>query len=179
MNKETLKSFLEEAFAQAKNIAETANQTALFARPSEDKWSAAENLQHLSQSVAQLNNLLAKGKDFMVEKWGKANWQSRPYDEILDLYNQGLKTTFKAFGPFLPVIETGDSVTDLVANFDHLNDQLLAFFENDFTEEQLDTIVIPHPALKALTAREMFYFTALHTKHHASLMVSRLLSVAA
>ena len=174
MNKTALQSCLTEAFDQTKKIALAANSEVFFKRPSPEQWSAAENLQHLSQSAEALNGLLAKGKGFIAEKWGNPSWSSRSYDDILTMYKQGLANGIKAFGPFLPVIETGSDMAGLLQNFDAVNAKTLTFLTQEWSDEDLDSHVIPHPALKALTAREMFYFTALHTRHHAELMLQRM-----
>jgi hypothetical protein len=179
MNKIQLQTCLAEGFTQAKNIALEANPIALFERPNPDQWSAAENLQHLSQSAAALNSLLAKGKIFIQQNWGVPNWQPRSYDTILTIYKEGLANGIKAFGPFVPQLETGNDVGKLVANFDEINSKLIAFLADDWSDDELDSHVIPHPALKALSAREMFYFTALHTRHHAQLMLTRLAALEA
>ena len=36
----------------------------------------------------------------------------------------------------------------------------------NFTEGELDNLVLPHPLLGQLTIREMIYFTIYHVEHH-------------
>jgi hypothetical protein len=36
----------------------------------------------------------------------------------------------------------------------------------NFSEQDLDTIILPHPLLCKITLREMMYFTIYHVKHH-------------
>jgi hypothetical protein len=37
---------------------------------------------------------------------------------------------------------------------------------DQYTEEELDTLVLPHPLLGNLTIREMFYLMGYHATHH-------------
>jgi len=37
---------------------------------------------------------------------------------------------------------------------------------NTYSEQQLDTFILPHPLLGKVTLREMMYFTIYHAEHH-------------
>ena len=37
---------------------------------------------------------------------------------------------------------------------------------NNYSEQQLDTFILPHPLLGKVTLREMMYFTIYHAEHH-------------
>jgi hypothetical protein len=43
-----------------------------------------------------------------------------------------------------------------------------------WSETSLDAVLLPHPLLGKLTAREMLQFTVYHTAHHLNLVLSRL-----
>ncbi|NBX80802.1 MAG: DinB family protein, partial [Flavobacteriales bacterium] len=41
---------------------------------------------------------------------------------------------------------------------------------DNFTEDDLDKYVLPHPLLGKLTLREMLCFTIYHVKHHVEII---------
>lgn len=41
---------------------------------------------------------------------------------------------------------------------------------DSWTEQDLDTVLLPHPLLGKLTVREMLYFTIYHAQHHQMLV---------
>ena len=43
-----------------------------------------------------------------------------------------------------------------------------------FSEQDLDSHILPHPLLGKLTFREMLYFTIYHVQHHQDLMLKYL-----
>jgi hypothetical protein len=53
----------------------------------------------------------------------------------------------------------------LVKKVNYIVDQLSSKV-NHFSEDQLDTLLLPHPLLGKLTLREMLYFTIYHVGHH-------------
>ena len=42
----------------------------------------------------------------------------------------------------------------------------LSYHIDRFSEQELDTLILPHPLLGKLTLREMLYFTCYHVEHH-------------
>jgi len=46
------------------------------------------------------------------------------------------------------------------------NTSVLCSKVEKFTEQELDTLILPHPLLGKLTIREMLYFTIYHVGHH-------------
>ena len=173
MTKPQLLDFLKLGFDEIVTTSQQANEEHFFSRPAENVWSAAENVQHLTQSVQPLVYLMQKPKSYLVEKWGKANWQGRSYDQIVHLYEGVLAQGLRAMGNFVPVIETATDKNMLLTHFQVTNNQLLAVADN-WTEEDLDTYIIPHPVMRNMSVREMLYFTAFHTRHHHTIMQERI-----
>jgi hypothetical protein len=171
MNKTTLIDFLQKGFEEVKASAVTTPQEAFYFKPSDTVWSAAENVQHLIQSVQPLNRLFGRPKSYLAEKWGYANHSPRTYEGIVDTYHVALGTGRTATGTFVPLTPNPD-LKLLLDEFTETNDALVNHLA-DWTEEELDKYVIPHPLMGLLTVGEMMLFTAYHTRHHLEIMEKR------
>lgn len=171
MNKTTLIDFLQKGFEEVESLTTATPKEAFYFKPADTVWSAAENLQHLIQSVQPLNRLLGRPKNYFAEKWGYANHLSRTYEGVVDNYHAALTKSVGATGAFVPLTPNPD-VNLLVTEFTQSNDALINHLA-DWTEEELDNYVIPHPLMGPLTVGEMMLFTAYHTRHHLEIMEKR------
>ncbi len=171
MNKTTLIDFLNEGVNEVVAFAYASPAEAFYFKPAENVWSAAENVQHLSQSVQPLNRLFGRPKTYFLEKWGPAAHPSRSYEEVVGAYHAALNGRQGAAGAFAPLTPTPDAVA-LASEFkqDYLS---LIVHLSEWDEQELEGHVIPHPLMGPLTVREMLLFTAYHIRHHHQIMVSR------
>lgn len=138
-------------------------QEYLFALP--EKWSAGQQLDHLVRSTKPLI-LAVRLPRFLVQLiFGKANRPSKSYDELVEKYLQKIQAGAKATGNFIPPSVGFDKkeslIKELNANVAKINNGL-----NNFSEEDLDNCILPHPLLGKITFREMMYFTIYHVDHH-------------
>jgi hypothetical protein len=130
-----------------------------------NKWPPAQELDHIIRSVSPV--VMAFGLPSFILKWkfGKANRPSKTYDALVDKYHTKLAAGGRASGQFIPkgvpFSERESAVKKLKSLVDKLNNRV-----NLQTEEELDTLILPHPLLGKLTFREMLYFTAYHAVHH-------------
>lgn len=130
-----------------------------------EKWTAGQQLEHIYLSVKPLNQLALLPT--FVLKWifGKANRPSKSYKELVAKYNSKLEQGGRASGRFVPKPVA-------IAQKAHLAKLLretvrkLIYLVDGFSEQQLDTLILPHPLLGKLTLREMLYFTIHHVSHH-------------
>lgn len=171
MNKAILIDFLQERFEEVKSLATTTPLEAFYFKPADEVWSAAENLQHLIQSVQPLNRLFGRPKSYFAEKWGYANRSTRTYEVVVDAYHAALGTGVTATGVFVPLAPNPD-LDLLLDEFKQANDTLVNHL-SEWTEDELDKYVIPHPLMGPLTVGEMMLFTAYHTRHHLEIMEKR------
>lgn len=171
MNKTTLIDFLQKGFEEVKSLAITTSQEAFYYKPDDAVWSAAENVQHLIQAVQPINRLFGRPKSYFAEKWGYANHSSRTYEGIVDAYHAALGTGGTATGAFVPLAPDPD-LNQLLDEFTQTNDALVNHL-TDWTEDELNKYVIPHPLMGPLTVGEMMLFTAYHTRHHLEIMEKR------
>ena len=164
MNKEEILQKLAEGFSLVDETLRKADNAIFYIRK-DNKWSIAENCKHLSLSVKPLNTAFSL-PNFALLFFGRLNRPAKNYDEIVDKYHQKLAEGAVATSQFVPEkISVENSKQDLIQEHKKINDLFLKKVD-DFTEEDLDKYLIPHPVLGKLTIREMLYFTIYHTLHH-------------
>ena len=169
MNKKEILQKLAEGFSIVDDTLRNADEVVFYQRK-DNKWSIAENCKHLSLSVKPLNTAFSL-PNFALLFFGKLNRDARSYDEIVDKYHQKLSEGAVATPQFIPEkISVENNKIELVDELKKINDSFLKKV-NDFTEEDLDKYLIPHPVLGKLTIREMLYFTICHTLHHQKAII--------
>lgn len=164
MTKETLKNTLENSFKSIANDVENIEEAKFFA-PIGEKWSVAENILHLTQSVKMFNQAMALPKPFLEQQFGKIDRPTFSYDDTVAKYQEVLSTGVVARGAFVPNMPENPSKEILMNSF-LKHHQALADFLNDWSEEDLDQYCVKHPVLKNLSIREFYYFMNYHTLHH-------------
>ena len=144
-----------------------------FVAQPNNKWSAAETLQHLFLSTRALNRALSSPRDFF-NQWPRADRPSRSSEEIIAAYHAALAgLTAAAPDSVLPRAEDIATRADVTERFDGITQELMTTLEN-WTEADLDQYQVPHPRLGLLTVREFFLFSAYHILHHLEPMRLRL-----
>jgi len=100
--------------------------------------------------------------------FGQANRPSRTYAALVEKYQQKLAAGYRASRQYLPPpVELADRkklAQRLQKQVENLRQRSMKY-----SEDQLDTLLLPHPLLGKLTLREMLYFTAYHVEHHQQL----------
>lgn len=135
-----------------------------FFYKSGEKWSIAENVQHLFLAVNPINIGLALPL-FLLKIFGGSE-KSRSYDTIVSLYQEKLSEGATASLPFIPkAIHTEGKKEKIISTFIKAHHKLMGLL-SELTEEQLDSYNMPHPILGKITIREMLFFTLCHIKHH-------------
>ncbi len=134
-----------------------------------EKWSAAEHLDHLLKSVQPVNLALLLPNFVLKMMFRKANRPSKSYEELVEKYKAKLSAGGKAPKAFAP---KKISFNERETNLKKLESLAAAIAKktNKYSDEDLDTLILPHPLLGKLTLREMLYFTAYHCTHHQQLI---------
>ncbi|MES2520171.1 MAG: DinB family protein [Bacteroidota bacterium] len=162
MTKQEIIQKLSEGFSIVET---TINNTDIFYQRKDEKWSVAQNVKHLILSVKPLN-LAFTLPNFALLFFGKLNRNPRNYEEIVAKYHQKLAEGGVSTGQFSPKEGIVNQDKDaLIKEFQTINTIFLRKVE-EFSEEDLDKYLLPHPLLGKLTLREMLYFTIYHTLHH-------------
>lgn len=131
--------------------------------PFNNKWSAAEQLDHIIKSVAPVKVAFSMPRFLLRIFFGKANRPSKNYDQLVVKYQSKLAAGGKAPGRYIPVKKS--NVSNETAKLDAIVETLCNKAAG-FTENELDMLLLPHPLIGKLTLREMLYFTLYHVQHH-------------
>jgi len=134
-----------------------------------DKWTTAQQLDHLTKSIKPLVMILNKPKFIMRYLFGKPNRDVRSYDQVVDKYLLKLKGGGKASGQFIPGKLDSSDKKKLLNNYTKYSEKLERVV-NKFNEDELDSYLLPHPLLGKMLLREMLFFTIYHTQHHCKSM---------
>jgi hypothetical protein len=138
-----------------------------FFYQSAGKWSAAQQVRHLT--IAADNTKLAFALPKFIVRWyaGKPNRPSRSYDELVAKYKLKLLQGGKASGRFIPrPLSASYGKQKMLYQFKASMDKLMHAIQSKWKEPQLDQYIAPHPLLGKITLRELGYFTIHHTYHH-------------
>lgn len=131
----------------------------------EHKWSAGQQLEHIVICVKPLVKALGMDKKMLEQTFGVAAGAGKTYDELLALYVTKLNTGGKAPDRFVPQPVLSNQRETLTAGLVKLVMELNHTLER-FTEQELDTLCLPHPLLGTISIREMLYNTIYHVEHH-------------
>lgn len=166
MNKQAIISLLEknhETFIL--KIASLSDSN--FNRTLADKWTSSQQLEHIIKSVKSVDMAFGLPMFVLKMKFGLANRPSKTYTELVKKYLKTLedKKDYEIPSEFapdeIPLVRKEKSLKKLKKIVSKLADRI-----SRFSEEELDTYILPHPLMGKLTLREMLYFTAYHVKHH-------------
>ena len=142
-----------------------------------DKWSIAQNTEHLTIS-ANTTRLAFSLPKFIVKIYaGKPNRDSRTYDELVNKYKLKLQQGGKASGRFIPQKIVGEDKIVMLSRFKKSMNKLTDTIKNKWDDNNLDKYIAPHPLLGKITLRELCYFTIYHTYHHLNIIKGRLTAV--
>lgn len=166
MNKSEIIMAAENSFSQLSESCHIIDETLFFKRP-ENKWSIAENIQHLIIST-NTTSLAYRLPKFMV-RWlgGTPNRPSRTYEALKDKYYHKLSEGGTASSRFVPKpIEIKSGKNKLLKNWHITTAKFIKSLTKNRTEKDLDGYLVKHPLLGRITLRELCYFTIFHTEHH-------------
>jgi hypothetical protein len=161
----------EKAFHRFTAFCEGLPAERFFFQPADNKWSVAQNLQHLAISVKTTTAAYALPKFLVRLIGGKPNRPSRTYPELVAKYQRKLADGAKAKGRFIPrPVKPGTKKEDLVNNWRQFTTIYLQALKKNWPDELLDHYIVKHPVLGKITLRELCYFTIYHTEHHLNIV---------
>ena len=170
MTKNEISAAAATIFNQLTDTCNTIKETDFFERPGE-KWSVAENIQHLVLSTR--TTTLAYSLPRFLVRWiaGTPNRDSRSFDELKEKYYKKLEAGGVATGRFKPKpIAEKYGKPKIMANWKNATAKFISAFEENRTEKDLDNYLVKHPLLGRITLRELCYFTIFHTVHHLNII---------
>lgn len=129
-----------------------------FQRKPSEKWRLGQQLEHIIKSVKPVNMAFGSPMFVLKMKFGTANRPSKSYEALVEKYLKVLEENqdYVVPGRFapeeIPHKLKGQKLKELKGLVQKLVSRLAKF-----TEEGLDTHILPHPVLGKLTLREMLY----------------------
>ena len=152
----------------------SATDTRTFHFQPEEKWSIAQNVEHLIIS-ANTTKLAFSLPKFIVKIYaGKPNRNSGTYDELVNKYKLKLQQGGKASGRFIPQkIRENEGKDVMLERFKKAMNKLTDTIKRKWNDNNLDNYIAPHPLLGKITLRELCYFTIYHTYHHLNIIKER------
>ena len=138
---------------------------AQFIHSGQNKWSAGQQLEHIYLSIKPLEKALLLPRFLLRLFFGKAHQPSHRYDLVVEKYMDKLANGAKATPKYSPALVSNDKRETLIKSLRHSLYKLTSLIKK-FKEEDMDSVLLPHPLLGKLTLREMLYFTIYHVKHH-------------
>lgn len=138
-----------------------------FQRKPKLKWTAGQQLEHIIKSVQPLDMALGLPLFVLKMKFGLANRPSKAYEALVSKYQKALEdnSDFKMPSEYAPSEIPWQKKEETLEKLDKLIHKLHGRLQK-FSEEELDTYILPHPLMGKLTLREMLYFTIYHVQHH-------------
>ena len=139
------------------------------------KWTTAQHIVHLVQSMKPLNKALLIPKLALKMKFGKANRSPRDYEQVVNRYQEKLKSAQGIVSPFSKEMPnpTTDEISLWMKKLEKEKDKLVSSVDNKWKEKDLDTCLLPHPLMGRMLVREILMWNAYHTEHHLKLIIDR------
>jgi len=162
--KQSIIDGLNEVYDLVTKEIENLDQTQ-FNHRLEDKWSIAENLQHLILGSFPIASGLKSNK-LMLRALGKPFDAGLSYSGLLANYQEALADGRARSTPKYTPKETVFDKTELLSNWTSIKHKLVDRLDEKWREKDLDKFTFPHPILGKLSVRQILYFTIFHTLHH-------------
>lgn len=136
-----------------------------FKRKIEEKWTAAQQFEHIHLSTKPLKLALKLPAWFLKWYIGKANRPGKTYEELVAKYKFKLAQGGRAGKGFIPKDIDIQQRNALAQKITKTIESICKSLKK-YSEQELDNLILPHPLLGKLTMREMMYFTIHHVQHH-------------
>ncbi|HMV13961.1 MAG: DinB family protein [Chitinophagales bacterium] len=166
--KQEIKIELNAVFAQLTELVNTTDANR-FKKSKNGKWNIAQNIDHLTLSNNITMMALHTPKMALKQLYNTNNRTNWNYEEVVWKYQLQLNTGAKASLPFVPKLGY-IPVKSILVRLWKLSCVALLKSLDAWSENDLDTYIIPHPIIGKITARELLYFTIYHCKHHLQTM---------
>ena len=132
-----------------------------------EKWSTSQHIQHLTDSLQLLNTILSYPIFFLKYKFGTSNKEPRDYNIIAEKYEHKIlvdQERVRTLNQRLkkPALKERERLLTKL----QIQQKKLQYKTKKISEKNLDTLLIPHPLMGKITAREIIMWTAHHTEHH-------------
>jgi len=163
MKKSEIIKKLEQEFKSIDQLLHQLSEKQIFSEQLNQKWSIAENIEHLILATKPLVWLFSN-PEIMSSNWGHSDRASRQYNDVVDLYLENIGTPGETTDTFTPANMKYTKLS-MIQKFQHIYSSLQKNV-SVLSEQDLDQYQIPHPKIGLLTCKEFLFFTHYHTAHH-------------
>ncbi len=173
MNKEAIADLLESKQQALFNWLEQQDSERWETGP-ENKWTIGQHILHLLQSIKPLNTALSFPKFVLKFKFGKANREVRDYETIKNRYLQRLEkakgVTFKGSRNMkVPSLKEKQYLLNRLKT----ESKKLQYKTKKWSDNDLNTYVLPHPLMGKMPVREIIMWTTYHVEHHTKTLMEK------
>jgi hypothetical protein len=130
----------------------------------DDRWNAGQHLQHVYLCLKAMSKALGS-KDYVLQSFGVIDRATKSREEVIAWYKEGLAGGGKSPERFEPGVFEPERKEALLKEMEEILAALRAQ-AGDYTEQELDTLVLPHPFLGKLRIREFCYLMTEHPVIH-------------
>jgi hypothetical protein len=162
----TTQQLMDNFYQNHKQLADYVNSLPdeQFLHTANNKWTPGQQLAHVYLTLVPISQALGS-KEYIQNKFGIIDRATMSYEHVIETYKNGLAAGGKAPEQYLPqdipVAQREEYTGKLLTILDAIRQQIATY-----TDEELDTLVLPHPFLGKLTLRELFYLMSYHPIHH-------------
>ena len=164
---EIIKAFNERHLKVIDHVSKLNEEQFNFHLPG--KWTAGQQLRHLYLCLKPLTKGLAS-KQYILEKFGTLQRPNLSYQEVVMNYVIVLNDGGKAPDKFVPAPEESKDREQLNKDLKQVLKDISDLLST-YSEEELDTLVLPHPLLGIISLREMFYLMVSHADQHREISI--------
>ncbi|MCW3094355.1 MAG: hypothetical protein JWP81_5424 [Ferruginibacter sp.] len=125
------------------------------------KRTAGQQFHHVYLVISPFTKILSS-KEFILQKFGEINRPAWNYDTVIENY---FKTSPPSPQQFLPEQISPQQTTIITVDLQKVL-QTIQQLLDQYTDTELDTLVIPNPLLGNLTIRETFFLMSYPATHH-------------
>ncbi len=138
----------------------------LFNQDKGDKWSIAENIDHLIRSTNPISLSMAYiPKPLFSLLMGISKTDPEGYDDIVTRYQSKLSNGAKAALPYTPKPFFPKDKKKAIDKWNKCIDKLVSQIER-WNERDLEQYRMPHPIIGKISILEMLFFVLYHIEHH-------------
>lgn len=170
MKKEDIVDLLEEKHQKLFNWLKNQPKDS-FKKGPEGKWTTGQHIEHLVDSIQQLNKALSFPPFLLKSKFGKSNREVRNYDDIVKRYQDKLAANQERAREFNSNVKTPTEkkYKQLLTTLE-IQNKKLQYKTQKWKDKNLDNLILPHPLMGKMPIRELIMWTAYHTEHHAKIL---------
>lgn len=163
--KTEIQAELNKAFDKLGKVVLAMSEAEYATEPHADKWSAAGHFEHVMLSNAASATALKQSPAFFAQ-FGKLDRPGNNYQQVVANYQEkSKKIVLKPSSKYAPTSGVTKPREELLTSWKMVQTKLNERFDN-WTDEDLENAVLPHPAAGLMSMKEMMLFTVYHTYHH-------------